>query len=595
MKNIELCKCYCNHSFLNLQCTHVVMAHTKDEITCSSRVFMNSEVKSKASICEMCKEYEIQLQETLDELSSILMVNKLLQKELLLHTSIKPIGRINLGPNESKGSPRNNADSKWTHITAKSKKDKRQEYGVGGFQKIDNFIDTSNRYAPLTKLSDAGDTIPVIINGDCLSKKNYKLQQSAKGKSPTNKVRNSISSKCPKRKNKILILGDSHSRGIANEVQPHVGKDFIVQALVKPGANIEAILHQTDSEIANLTERDVCIIWGGTQDIAKNESNQGLQQLMKFIGKHRNTNVIFMEVPHRYDLKADSCVNEETREFNRKLKSLSEQYANLCVLEISINREVYTRHGLHMNRIGKEQTAGKIATEIGTILKGNKEKPVVQQWEQDENREKSIVGAVKVSSVSDTEVDNVDPLGITTSTPNNQEMPSRPSSTMLDLNLSNLEGLLTEGVNPVSMSSDPKKCDEIIIAVTNTNQGTKGIIETTAKEAIPILDLNQNSLEKSLLENTDVISMLSKSNKSDEESNKLATNSELETKDTIDPTVREITSKLDSNQSNTEGLLTKSTNIVSDTLALHNEPVSTRISNRKKQFPLTRNEDFLWE
>jgi len=124
----------------------------------------------------MCKEYEIQLQGTLDELSSILMVNKLLQKELLLHTSIETIGRINLGPNENKGSPRNNADSKWTQITAKSKKDKRQEHGVGGFQKIDNFIDTSNSYTPLTKLIDAGDTIPVIINDACLSKKNYKLQ-----------------------------------------------------------------------------------------------------------------------------------------------------------------------------------------------------------------------------------------------------------------------------------------------------------------------------------------------------------------------------------------------------------------------------------
>jgi len=300
-----------------------------------------------------------------------------------------------------------------------------------------------------------------------------------------------------------------------------------------------------------------------------------------------------MEVPHRYDLKTDSCVNEETREFNRKLKSLSGQFANLCVIEISINREVYTRHGLHMNRIRKEQTAGKIATEIGNILKV---KPVVQQWEQDENREKSIMGAVKVSSISDTEVDNVDPLGITTSTPNKQEMPSSPSTTVLDLNLSNLEGLLTEGANTVSMSSGPKKCDEeIIIVETNTNQGTKGILETTAKEAIPILDLNQNNLEKSLLENTDVISMLSRSNKSDEESNKIATNCELETKDTIDPTVREVISKLDSNQSNTERLLTKSTNIVSDILAQHREPVSIRISNRKKQFPLTRNEDFLWE
>jgi hypothetical protein len=122
---------------------------------------------------------------------------------------------------------------------------------------------------------------------------------------------------------------------------------------------------------------------------------------------------------------------------------------------------------------------------------------------------------------------------------------------------------LTEGANTASMLSGPKKCDEeIIIVVTNTNQKTKGIIETTAREAIPILDLSQNSLEKSLLENTDVISMLSRSNKSDEETNKIVTNSELETNDTKDPTVRKVISKLDSKQSNTEGLLTKSTNIV---------------------------------
>jgi hypothetical protein len=109
----------------------------------------------------------------------------------------------------------------------------------------------------------------------------------------------------------------------------------------------------------------------------------------------------------------------------------------------------------------------------------------------------------------------------------------------------------------VQRSSGPKNCDEeIIIVVTNTNQGTKGIAETTAKETITIPDLNQNSLEKSLIENTGVISMLSRSNKSDEESNKIATNSELETKDTKDPTVSEVISKLDSNQNNTDGLPT---------------------------------------
>ena len=72
-----------------------------------------------------------------------------------------------------------------------------------------------------------------------------------------------VPSKCSKRRKKILILGDSHKRGLA-EVQMNIGKDFAVEAMVKPGANIEAILDSTNSVVSNLTEHDVCIIWGGT-------------------------------------------------------------------------------------------------------------------------------------------------------------------------------------------------------------------------------------------------------------------------------------------------------------------------------------------
>jgi hypothetical protein len=51
----------------------------------------------------MCKEYEIQLKEALDELSSILMVNKLLQKQLLLLTTTETAWKTNLDSNENKG------------------------------------------------------------------------------------------------------------------------------------------------------------------------------------------------------------------------------------------------------------------------------------------------------------------------------------------------------------------------------------------------------------------------------------------------------------------------------------------------------------
>ena len=62
------------------------MAHTEVESAYYSGVFTNSEIKSKIFTCEMCKEYDTQLQETRDELKSMIIINKLLQKELLLHT-----------------------------------------------------------------------------------------------------------------------------------------------------------------------------------------------------------------------------------------------------------------------------------------------------------------------------------------------------------------------------------------------------------------------------------------------------------------------------------------------------------------------------
>jgi hypothetical protein len=71
-------------------------------------------------------------------------------------------------------------------------------------------------------------------------------------------VRNGYKEK--KEKKKILILGDSHAKYIAKEVQYIVDQDFEMQAIVKPGANNEPIVNMTNSDIARLI-KDVCIIW----------------------------------------------------------------------------------------------------------------------------------------------------------------------------------------------------------------------------------------------------------------------------------------------------------------------------------------------
>jgi hypothetical protein len=75
----------------------------------------------------MCKKYESQLKEALEELSSLQLVNKLLQKELLSHMTT---WESNLNPNMNQGIPIGNANSKWSLVTAKTRKERLNENGV---------------------------------------------------------------------------------------------------------------------------------------------------------------------------------------------------------------------------------------------------------------------------------------------------------------------------------------------------------------------------------------------------------------------------------------------------------------------------------
>jgi hypothetical protein len=57
------------------------------------------------------------------------------------------------------------------------------------------------------------------------------------------------------KQNKIIITGDSHARGCAQEVQHNLGHDFEVQGIVKPGANSQMIVNTSTKTLGKLTKR----------------------------------------------------------------------------------------------------------------------------------------------------------------------------------------------------------------------------------------------------------------------------------------------------------------------------------------------------
>jgi hypothetical protein len=82
-----------------------------------------------------------------------------------------------------------------------------------------------------------------------------------------------------------------------------VGNEFEVSGIVKPGASMEEIVNTVSRDIKKLTNKDIVVVWIGTLDVAKNETEKGLHQIKTFVEYHNQTNIIVISVPHRHDLE----------------------------------------------------------------------------------------------------------------------------------------------------------------------------------------------------------------------------------------------------------------------------------------------------
>ena len=138
---------------------------------CSSHISVKSKGNNYVTICKRCIEYEIQLKEALDELISVRMINKLLQRN---YTTPKNTRGIELGCTDNNGDSAVN--SEWTLLTTKNHMVKSRKGDKSESVKTGQFIKTSNCYTPLTEvLADNEVTIPVIGNGDISTEGSIKV------------------------------------------------------------------------------------------------------------------------------------------------------------------------------------------------------------------------------------------------------------------------------------------------------------------------------------------------------------------------------------------------------------------------------------
>ena len=153
-----------------------------------------------------------------------------------------------------------------------------------------------------------------------------------------------------KKKHKAILIGDSHARGCAEKLSSYLGNAYEVRGYVSPntGLDVLVITNSAKEETEQLTQKDIVIVCGGTNNISKNESNKGLRHVTHFVQNKRNTNVIILGAPHRFDLEESSCVNKEVKVFNKTLNKIMKRYNHIKVIDMSAKRDLYTQQFLRI-------------------------------------------------------------------------------------------------------------------------------------------------------------------------------------------------------------------------------------------------------
>ena len=183
-----------------------------------------------------------------------------------------------------------------------------------------------------------------------------------------------------KSQKKIVMIGNSHARGLTSEFKNRLVHEYSVSSTFMPGAGLQSITNLAKSEIPTLTNSDTAIVCGGSNDVNRDRSHIGLNFLKKFVNLTTNTKVLILTLPPRHDLIHDSCVNREIHSFNRKLHKIMKNKEMVKVLDYDITKEGFTHHGQHLNSTGKSKMAQLIAQYLTKSSTNNNMDSIPMKW-----------------------------------------------------------------------------------------------------------------------------------------------------------------------------------------------------------------------
>jgi lysophospholipase L1-like esterase len=341
------------------------------------------------------------------------MIINILQNELLLSKASLTTCAENQSPTEGPCSKPNT--EVWTLAAYNNnivKSQKRAKSIRGEFSSSGHYVSTANRFSPLSNLErvfaehsgtqksnectstqrvhkttnqSKGNKIPTLVNGILDSHSEFSSttynEETANVKCHQAKMRKTqIVKSLNKVKHKVLITGDSHARNCANLLQDNLRIDYKVSSFVKPGAQMNEIKNTASEELKPLKGDDLAVVWGGTNDISRNNTKEALKSVSEFVNENKELNVVLINSPHRHDLLPESCVNQEVTKFNRQVQKIMKLQSKVKILELNLDRNHFTTHGLHLNSKGKELVSQELALVIQQFFKKKQTPTISIPW-----------------------------------------------------------------------------------------------------------------------------------------------------------------------------------------------------------------------
>ena len=214
---------------------------------------------------------------------------------------------------------------------------------------------------------EAGNKIPTIINGRLSFNHNKNTISKNKKKSTCASDPNLI---IKEHKVKVKVIGDSHLKKIAVGIDQFLTSKFEVTSWIKPGARMKELVGTMEKDCKYLGKSDVIVINGGANDISsmKTHTINVVGKMARFVQKYNNTNIIIANIPLRYDLEKSSVINSEILAFNKQLIKIEKAYSHVNILETNFDRKLFTRHGMHLNKRGKEWLSKSLAAQISKLV-----------------------------------------------------------------------------------------------------------------------------------------------------------------------------------------------------------------------------------